>query len=569
MLEKIICDKFVGVDIVNGTVSFQRGLNIVMGGEDADNSIGKSTMMLIIDYCFGGTSYPNEDIVAKVGEHEIRWIMNFGSEESPDRHYFGRFPKNGKDPVIYYEDGFSAIKENKPFLEYKKDLHQALKLDAEIPLSMMTSLFFRVYGKGNIHLREPIKSYAAQPKRDSISDLEKLFLKYHLFGQAKDARTDMRERIDLQTKQLQKDKTFCAQSSADFNRNLAQIKALRKQLARLISEEDARINEERVAKNEEGAKYKRLLSKLNRRKAKLLEEIEIVKGNMSEIIEPDSADLDELASFFQLMNLQEVHRVQEFHAATVAILKKLCTTKIAEYEKEIRELDRNIKDIEGKLKALGISLNHSQRYLDEKARLEREIWGLEQQNAGYSDRLAWDKAVEVSDAEIKKSEPTVLKEIETEINDLLVSYSKSISGPTRMPPRLILGEDGEHYGFVSPFDKGTGTDYRNLVMFDLSIISLTQMPCLIHDSLLFKNIDVSVQQAILKAYLAIENKQIFIAYDNLRNLNDQSLKDIMQRKTVLHLGKGNNALFGEDWSEEVSEEERLAKSDFESNDANN
>ena len=80
MLEKIICDKFVGADIANGTVAFHDGLNIVMGGEDADNSIGKSTMMLIIDYCFGGTSYPNEDIVEKVKGHEIRWIMNFGDK---------------------------------------------------------------------------------------------------------------------------------------------------------------------------------------------------------------------------------------------------------------------------------------------------------------------------------------------------------------------------------------------------------------------------------------------------------------------------------------------------------
>ena len=562
MLEKIICDKFVGADIANGTVAFHDGLNIVMGGEDADNSIGKSTMMLIIDYCFGGTSYPNEDIVEKVKGHEIRWIMNFGDASNPDRHYFGRNAKNGKDAVVYYSEGFQGTLETKDYLSYKKDLHHWLGLDEEIPLSLMTSLFFRIYGKQNIHLREPIKSYPSQPKRESITLLEKLFLKYHLFAQAKDSRADLRERIDLQDKQIAKEKTFCASSEADVQANLVRIRQINALLKKMRREEDERINEERLIRDEKGAKIKRQLTKLNRRKSRLLAETEAVQGNLEGILDPEQADLNELGEFFPLMNLKEIHDVQEFHAKTVSILKKVCSDKIDEYQKEIRAIDREIKKLEAQLISLGISINYSQSFLDKQASLERELFGLLQQNAGYQDRLLWEDKILEDDATIKETEPKALKEIQDSINELLVSYSTSISGSNRLPPRIMLADDGEHYGFVSPFDKGTGTDYRNIIMFDLAIIHLTQLPCLIHDSLLFKNIDVVAQEAILNSYLAIKGKQVFIAYDNLRNLNDSDLKKKILSLTVMRLGRGRQALFGEDWGILTSEAEALAQADL-------
>ena len=34
------------------TIKFHKGLNVVLGDNNASNSIGKSTMLLIIDYVF-------------------------------------------------------------------------------------------------------------------------------------------------------------------------------------------------------------------------------------------------------------------------------------------------------------------------------------------------------------------------------------------------------------------------------------------------------------------------------------------------------------------------------------
>ena len=52
MLKRIRCDKFREKEII-----FHPGLNAVIGDEIASNSIGKSTLLMIIDFVFGGSEY--------------------------------------------------------------------------------------------------------------------------------------------------------------------------------------------------------------------------------------------------------------------------------------------------------------------------------------------------------------------------------------------------------------------------------------------------------------------------------------------------------------------------------
>ena len=58
-------------------VVFGTGLNVVLGTTTRNNSIGKSTFMLAIDFAFGGNSYKNDDLIANTGHHEIRFKFKF------------------------------------------------------------------------------------------------------------------------------------------------------------------------------------------------------------------------------------------------------------------------------------------------------------------------------------------------------------------------------------------------------------------------------------------------------------------------------------------------------------
>jgi hypothetical protein len=44
--------------------------------------------------------------------------------------------------------------------------------------------------------------------------------------------------------------------------------------------------------------------------------------------------------------------------------------------------------------------------------------------------------------------------------------------------------------FTSPHDNGTGKSLAGLIGFDLAMLSMTKLPMAIHDSVIYKNIEV-------------------------------------------------------------------------------
>ena len=63
MLYEICCDQFHQKRIV-----FNAGLSVILGTNTGDNSIGKSTFLLIVDFVFGGSTYSETtDIINNVG----------------------------------------------------------------------------------------------------------------------------------------------------------------------------------------------------------------------------------------------------------------------------------------------------------------------------------------------------------------------------------------------------------------------------------------------------------------------------------------------------------------------
>lgn len=48
-------------------ITFKAGLNVILGGEDGENSIRKSSALLAIDFAFGGNTYVKSDAVKQAG----------------------------------------------------------------------------------------------------------------------------------------------------------------------------------------------------------------------------------------------------------------------------------------------------------------------------------------------------------------------------------------------------------------------------------------------------------------------------------------------------------------------
>ena len=102
------------------------------------------------------------------------------------------------------------------------------------------------------------------------------------------------------------------------------------------------------------------------------------------------------------------------------------------------------------------------------------------------------------------------------------------------------------YSLYRGNDIGTGTKHLNLIVFDLAILSITEVPFLIHDSYIFHELEderVNFCLALYADFCKKYNKQVFIALDGQDKCNEES-KAIIENSRIIQLGKGKEALFG-------------------------
>jgi uncharacterized protein YydD (DUF2326 family) len=74
MLTEINCDKFIESPIV-----FKNGLNSILGDNYSTNSIGKSTLLMIIDFVFGGNTFieSNSGAINQLGHLTFKFKFEF------------------------------------------------------------------------------------------------------------------------------------------------------------------------------------------------------------------------------------------------------------------------------------------------------------------------------------------------------------------------------------------------------------------------------------------------------------------------------------------------------------
>ena len=86
--------------------------------------------------------------------------------------------------------------------------------------------------------------------------------------------------------------------------------------------------------------------------------------------------------------------------------------------------------------------------------------------------------------------------------------------------------------------------YKGLILFDLAVLQSSNLPFLVHDSVLLLQIENEVVERILDYYSKSE-KQIFIAFDKTAT---EKAMEILKKAEVLHLTRGGNELFGRAWN---------------------
>lgn len=544
MLTRIHCDKFSN-KIPNKTILFREGLNCVLGTDEATNSIGKTLLLLIIDYCLGGTKYTEKggesDVVKHLGNHEIDFSFVFAGVQY-------NFKRKTENAHSYYEcdNDFKIVKGPlkidalRAFLKEKYDLS-----DCKYSFRKIIDRFIRVYGKENYNPSKPLYIKGTK-EEEAINALEMLFSKYKLLDPIKTEKQSVSdqtkayssaERQSIISKGISNKKEF-----EEKQRNAARLSEEIENMANscfsnveVFSSSLTDENIELLSKHEELVK-KRDGIKLRLRKLKDM-------TGESQLMTDD--DLKKLLTVFPKENLKKLGAINDFQRRIIQNVNSEIMESRSRLESALKETEEQLGSIEFKISSENLPTKVTKNVataiaekIEERDRINAEI-------NRYNKIEGLKESEKSLEEKLHEKEKDVLFCIMASVNDELAKKNKTIYRESRQAPELIL-KDATHYSLSTPNDKGNGTDYKNIILFDLTLLTLSQLPLAIHDTPLFKEIWDEPVDNIFRLYSTYQ-KQIFVAIDRVSAL-DNTVKDIVKQHQSIRLGLDEDSLFGFQWN---------------------
>lgn len=546
MLLEIMSTEFVSKGEKRGRIQFKKGLNTVRGGKQSDNSIGKSTFLLAVDFCFGGDAYYTKtDSRSRFADvnHTINFCFSFNGK----KEYFSRRIVTPTE-VSKCDENYVATETIK-IDEFKQYLFEMYNIDRpSITFRDVVGRYMRVFGKENYSEKYPLQSHPKEAMSVGITALEKLFNYY----------TQIERYKSESQKKEEKRKAFAAAKKEDvlqvYVPSAQQAKNNEKEIARLETELqaltdsiDIQMTDEDMDNADAVLAIKGRITQLKRNRSRLLSQQNTVKINNCGFTITDG-DYRELSDFFPEIDMQKLTSVEEFHRKIHSILADEMAEEVRRLQTLIDALDGEIDELQVQQRNFGIPVTIPQTFLQKHTELSRRIGILKSQNKACETSQTLVADVKEAKKALADVEMEVLSLISSAINEQMVRYNDAIYNGTRMAP-IIQFESSTKYSFFTPDDGGMGTAFKSMIVFDLSILKLTPLPVIIHDSLMFNHIGYEPLEKIMELYIQ-SGKQIFIAYDK-QDAPTPRVQEILDSTTVIHLSEDGNELFGYSWAKKT------------------
>jgi hypothetical protein len=522
----------------NGTISFGNGLNVVLGDEHATNSIGKSSLLMIIDFIFGGETYVshNKDTISELGHHEFKFKMNFGGEISAFRRDTSS-PESVRECDLNYTP-INII----PIDDYTKLLKSKYKLnDIDSSFREITSLYSRVWGKHNSEIKRPLQNYSGQKASESLEVLIKLFGKYSTIEPL------MRE---MQSSVSQKDYLASAQkgkyypkiTKTQYSENLksresalVEVLDIKNELAKYATNIKEIVNREvlelKVQKDGVLDKKMEIESKLQR-----------ITANLNASRHIKSKSFRQLKEFFPDIDVDRLEKVEMFHSSLSRLLKKELEASKEGYQSELKNINIQLQELDSKMKSTVSSVDDPGKIIDRTFGLINRVDKIDREIKAYDTEVEVGVKTKASRDALISERNRILKEIEFILNDEMKELSSFVYSDSLKSPRIKFTDT--NYEFEVYEDTGTGKAFSSLLIFDISVFKMTKLPFLIHDSFLFKNIQNTAVSGLALAYDSFD-KQSFIAMDEIQKYG-KNASEILEKKSVVKLSN-ESTLFIKDW----------------------
>lgn len=519
-------------------IEFHKGLNVILGDENATNSIGKSTLLMVIDFAFGGNSLllHNKDLVEELGHHDYFCSFEFGGD-------ICRFRRGTYQPDLIYK----CNEEYEPMLpitieEYTAFLKAAYDVEVEdISFRTLVGLYSRVWGKENLNVHRPLHIVQTQSGRDCINNLIKTFGRY---GSIKELTENLKA----------KEEKRGALNSAFKNRIIPKIGKL-----------EYKANEDKIANIEREiydikanlAKYATNLAEVVNRevlelkfqkdallaiKLKLESKLARVKGNISENRHIKSRHFDGLIKFFPKIDKDRLANIEEFHNSVAKLLRSELREAERDIEEQIYRIDSEISTIDTQMANTLASVDTPTLIVDRVYDLSNSWRNARGENDYFESEAELRSTIGSLTGALSDEKHKVLELIQNTINDGIRRIVTSVFGSERKSPTIQLKENNYSYEVFE--DTGTGTAYASLIVLDLTVFETTILPFIAHDSLLFKNIENDSVANLFKIYLS-NKKQSFVAIDEIEKYGLET-SSLLRDRSVIKLDN-DNVLYVKDW----------------------
>ena len=503
--------------------------------------MGSTPVLMVIDFVFGGSTFPEKDdagAIREIGPHRYDYSFQFGAR----RMYFSRHTDSA-DLVRECNEAYEAQREL-GLDEYNRLLKLMYGLDGlDGTFRNVVSPFARIWKKGGL---DPSHPFIAADKETFAAAIARLV---DLFGRSPDVAQERKTLDGLKGRKKLIGDSMAASiipkiTKTQYEENTRSIEFNRAQIEQLRDGFGGALNVYESLFDQNLQKKQQRKIELGGHRVELQNKIRRLQREISGITPRLAANIALVADFFPNVDVQRLEQVEAFHQKIGSIVKKELRDELAgtiEQERaaaaEVTQLD---KEIQSSLQSKGMPDDVFNSLFELKGAVDKAS----NENAHFESKVNIDSAVKGSNDRLEDIYAGIFLAIEGQVNSKLRSFNKVVYDASRVPSELRI-KSAASYLFTSPDDTGTGKSFAGLVGFDLAMLSMTKLPMAIHDSVIYKNIEVPATVRILRILSAMRSKQIFLSFDETKKFGPY-IERLLKRFTVLNLAN-DDLLYKKDW----------------------
>lgn len=312
MLKEILCPLFN-----NKRITFHHGLNIILGDDDAKNSIGKSTALMVIDFAQGGDSFLEDEagVIRALGHHHYNFSFVFSGKP----YFFSRSTETSD--VVYVCGRDYARLDKLPVESYRRRLKELYGMEnLESSFRSIVSPFARIWRKGGLEPDHPFISAPKEPSGTAVGRLIDLFERSKDISAEKKVIDEQRERKKLISRSMNAEiipninKSKYKENAKTIVENGLQIEQLKQGFSGALNAYEALFDENlqrfQQRKNELLDLRNELLGKINRLQRE-------ITGITPRLV----ANIALMTEFFPTVDVIRLENVEAFHHRIGSIVR--------------------------------------------------------------------------------------------------------------------------------------------------------------------------------------------------------------------------------------------------------